>query len=88
MHSRDTISTARKKISSLSSQRVKNKGPKVSARYQQAPCKTNAPETSPPLLQVLGVLVNVGGIAHTETMETFSPCSLEPSQNAILGITE
>lgn len=54
LHSRDTVSTARKKISSLRSQRVKNKGQEVSARYQQAPCRTNMP-----WLQVLRVLVSV-----------------------------
>lgn len=43
LHSRDTESTARKKISSLRSQRVKNEGQEVSVTYQQAPCSTNAP---------------------------------------------
>lgn len=86
---RDTVSTAKKKISSLHSQRVKNKGREVSARYQQAPCRTDAPETPSPLLQVLRVLVSIGGIAHTKReKETCPPCSLELSQNAILGITE
>lgn len=38
-------------------------------KCQQVPCRTNRPEISPPLLQVLRVIVNVSSTAYTETKD-------------------